>query len=394
MLSRLTQPCPVSSTPPDRGRSKRPRRICPIKRGQRITRGMATPVAAQSGCWIPTSSRAWLDSAVQILEHRNYRADAHQARMKLLKTLYERVDPDSMAIHTSWGWLQAETGKCRSWVADTLAWAREQGLLVTFENGSTQAYRPTEYTLLHPDEGDRVPVYILTLPAEPTPETKIPTEPVDETWTPKLLAKEVYKSTRTREAQPQPFGPGKAAKTNTGRDQVGFRRARKTKLGREIIGSSLILRRLTPQHVAAISKPFLDAGWTPRDITYALDHTPEGQLHWQTNLVHSPAGWAHHRLRYWTNINGQPLPSRSQRAAAAAAAQARETAAKRTEERARQEMITAQRNDPAIMARIQGWQTQARQAIRQARWKQPASQTTPVQQDPWHADSLIPRSPQ
>jgi hypothetical protein len=63
---------------------------------------------------------------------------------------------------------------------------------------------------------------------------------------------------------------------------------------------------------------FFRAGWTVVDLAWAIDHRPDGTP-WPHDGAHgvlNPRGWLAHRLRAWRDDRGEPIRSRSQRAAA------------------------------------------------------------------------------
>jgi hypothetical protein len=77
-------------------------------------------------------------------------------------------------------------------------------------------------------------------------------------------------------------------------------------------GRFRVLGRLSPEHLRHLTRPFFAAGWSPRDVLHALDHSPGGRQYGYTNGVHSPAGWMRSRLAAWLSPDGIPRPSRSQ----------------------------------------------------------------------------------
>lgn len=104
---------------------------------------------------------------------------------------------------------------------------------------------------------------------------------------------------------------------------------------RELQAGSFPLRRLSARHLRSVLRPFFAAGWTVPDVRYAIDTRPDGTPwpHSGADGVRHMAAWLRHRLGAWQGPDG-PVPSRSQRAAATAAAQ-RERAAQRRAEEAR-----------------------------------------------------------
>ncbi len=58
--------------------------------------------------------------------------------------------------------------------------------------------------------------------------------------------------------------------------------------------------KLSDEHVAAIARPFLRAGWTPADLRHAVGHDPAGGVHrFRLASVGSPAHWLAWRLSRW-----------------------------------------------------------------------------------------------
>ncbi len=102
---------------------------------------------------------------------------------------------------------------------------------------------------------------------------------------------------------------------------------RVTRTRRERLAAAETLRTLSPvalresaRNVRAIIRPWLAAGWTIRDLIYAIDHTPAGAEHpyaYNARDLRSPGGWIVARLRLWRDATGTPLLSPRQQAVAA-----------------------------------------------------------------------------
>ena len=112
-----------------------------------------------------------------------------------------------------------------------------------------------------------------------------------------------------------------------------------------------VLRRLSAKCLRSLARPFFAAGWTPRDVLRAIDYAPGGRQHGYTAGVRSPAAWVGSRLAQWLDADGAPLPSASQRRAAAAARVRADAAARREE---------AERLAAARTADNGGWAARAR----------------------------------
>lgn len=88
-------------------------------------------------------------------------------------------------------------------------------------------------------------------------------------------------------------------------------------------------QKLTDGWWAHLARPFLAAGWTARDLDYAIDHGPDHQPHtwtWDVPDIRSPAGWLRARLEPWLRRgpvwrHRTPLASLSQQRAAGLARQ-------------------------------------------------------------------------
>ena len=64
-----------------------------------------------------------------------------------------------------------------------------------------------------------------------------------------------------------------------------------------------------------LTRPFLAAGWSSKEITWAIDHDPGGKAHRErlANVRH-PVGWLRWRLTAWFESDGRPVLSPSQQA--------------------------------------------------------------------------------
>lgn len=93
---------------------------------------------------------------------------------------------------------------------------------------------------------------------------------------------------------------------------------------------ALPLRALSARDVASVCRDFFAAGWSVRDVAYAIDHSPAGPRRMLSlDLEDGSArvrGWLRWRLASWRGPDGAVAAPRSQRALAAAQA-AREAAA-------------------------------------------------------------------
>ncbi|MDQ2811531.1 MAG: hypothetical protein M3Z75_06535 [Actinomycetota bacterium] len=75
------------------------------------------------------------------------------------------------------------------------------------------------------------------------------------------------------------------------------------------------LRGVSDGWWAHLTHPFTAAGWSPRDLLWAIDHEPGGEAHRErlANVVH-PVGWLRWRLSAWLAPGGCPVLSPAQQA--------------------------------------------------------------------------------
>lgn len=122
-------------------------------------------------------------------------------------------------------------------------------------------------------------------------------------------------------------------------------------------------RGATAAAVASALRPFFAAGWTLGDVRHAVDTRPDGRAWTFEQGVRHLAGWLRSRLSAWLDAAGGILPSRSQRARAAAR-RAREDAARREAERARDAAESVPSD--ALPERVPAY-VEARRRLRQQR---------------------------
>ncbi len=71
-------------------------------------------------------------------------------------------------------------------------------------------------------------------------------------------------------------------------------------------------RRLSRRSLRHVLRPWLVAGWTGRDVEWALNHRPEGGTYpyafAHSDQLRNPAGFLIHRLRQWNDPAGTIPP--------------------------------------------------------------------------------------
>lgn len=344
-----------------------------------------------------SSPATWRRLVLESAEVAALRADS---RRTLTAVVWRLTCSADWTVHTSrlgWDATAAELDISRRTLARWLAWLRKQHWLTWVEHGSTPAYRPrlvqkvleasARHTGAH--AGDRQPVYLLVVP-NPDPH---PCSPAVETAgcsnasssarelrsVPQPLGPEPVLASPTRpngcglstgeDGTPTPKGLSRSLPLTRARDfatprelsDLTLRTAPQTRRGRlkavemlrEPAAPGHALRRLTPRHLRHLLKAFFDAGWTARDVQFALDHDPSGRAHFHATQVRSPAGWVRHRLSLWC-IEGFPGPSMTQRAEQRAAAAREHVAAYRAlEEQARARAVRSEASSEYQSARAE-----------------------------------------
>jgi hypothetical protein len=251
----------------------------------RRTRGPAGADGSPAGLWRPLS-RAEIAAKVppgsrrarsqkEFLEHLGEDPELAQLRADRLRNIAEvarilaryaswtdRTTRPTRALICRLAGISVSTWKvCRAWL--------EQRYLGTVRQGRTPMLRAG--VLVADDAPNEAAVYVLCVPRrKPSDQPPKLTKPVTRPLPPSR-SEGCLPHARAREAiqaEPLRAGPG---------------------------------RKLTDEHVAAIGRPFLRAGWTAADLRHALDHPPSGLRHtMRISGVRSPAHWLAWRLSRWT----------------------------------------------------------------------------------------------
>jgi len=96
----------------------------------------------------------------------------------------------------------------------------------------------------------------------------------------------------------------------------------------------MVLRRLSARRLRSILRPWFGELWgtprvryTPQDVLYALDNLPRGAgQHEYAGRVRDPGAWLEHRMSFWLDAAGEPVPPRSAELAGQAAGRRAEIA--------------------------------------------------------------------
>ena len=259
--------------------------------------------AVPAGSRRATSQRQWKTAALTAVTAQHWytnRAAHTTAVIGVLARYMDWADRTSRPTHTR---IAQMTKLSPRTVTRTIAWLRSTGLLGLVSPGTTPALRPA---ILHgppgPPERNDAAVYLLTIPHRHKPPPTLETAGHSQSGHLSRSRRDRTNLPRTR-ARAKPRPPA---------DHI-LRHCPKTRTEQLTAADAIraccpTAARLTPRHVAWLTRAWFQAGRTPADILHAIDYHPDGhQWHHDTPVRH-PAGWLHHRLADWTR-DGQLLPT-------------------------------------------------------------------------------------
>lgn len=169
------------------------------------------------------------------------------------------------------------------------------GFLGCVVEGTTPEFSPMALFRRNRDRPNTAAVYVVCLPNKitrpPAPQVRPQTDPPT-----KCGSTSVGTPARAR---------AKAGETQNGR------RSAATQSLRQVVTliSKAAGQNISDKWSAWIWGPFAAAGWTLRDLTWAIDHTHSGAQHHHTHPVRYGVGWLRNRLSHWLGEDGAPLPS-------------------------------------------------------------------------------------
>lgn len=295
---------------------------------------MQIAAALPAGAVPARSQQQWLSAVDDALDADPLRADADANLRAIARVLALHAAWRSpMFSRPTWDLLAGRTSLSRRTVCNHLRWLREHQLLLIWQTGRTALFVPmalvgtqsnqaAEYLLLTPPPPQDAPPPAqapppgrpATPPPTPEPRAEPPRlEAVDKTCAPMWSRRDLENNPHAREAH-DPQGRWRGA-GNPARNRKPQRRwhdpalAARFALADRLRAHCRALHRLSTWHVASLIRGHVAAGWEFRDFIWALDHDQTGRAHWQTNRVHSPAGWFRRRLDLWRDAAGAPVLS-------------------------------------------------------------------------------------
>lgn len=213
------------------------------------------------------------------------------------------------------------TGLSRRCVQGWCRWLERRGLLAVLEPGTTPRYRPgilcqagnlaREWLLTAPSaavSGDRTctPPRVLDLRKDLPAPMRARARQTPGQGQAQMDRRSAPDSTPPPSRQPAPAPPWPPGK-NPQRRRDALAACEQLRAG----SGRLVLHRLSGRALRSALRPWFRSGWTPADVLWALEHSPDGRQHQHAARVRVPARWLAARLAHWLRPDGAPLPPHS-----------------------------------------------------------------------------------
>jgi hypothetical protein len=202
----------------------------------------------------------------------------------------------------------AAAGLSRRTVQHWCRWLENHGLLAVLEPGTTPRFRPA---ILLRGDGNLAREWRLSgVPVERSCTPPLPVD-LDRSSPTRARERETNKMDQRSALGSLSASPPPPA-TSWPPDQKPATRRESLAAAEALRRELPVLRRMSARAVRAACRIYCQAGWTPADLVYALDHDPDCVQYPHTAPVRSVAGWARARWDRWLNAQGVPLASASQ----------------------------------------------------------------------------------
>ncbi|MEW1842996.1 hypothetical protein AB0392_34080 [Nonomuraea angiospora] len=295
------------------------------------------------------SQKEWLRTLKETPEALELRCDGYANLTRIANLIAWAADWSTMCSRPTIARLVEVTGLSHATVKRWVRWLRVRGWLGTVEEGTTCQFRKgTAAGLLDDGLGNRAAVWVLAVPrrtranrlrdVRDQDRDQVVEQPKQTSEPPSgsLPERTRVDPTRTREAHHDHRFRDHSRIAPTWHLHTTARTKRdKLALCERLRRELPLLRRVTAWYLRWLLSSFIDEGWTAADVLHALDRRADDSAWtytWQGSdeIRHVP-GWVRHRLAAWFGEDGRLVPSRSQRRAAADAAQRSGQEARRAE---------------------------------------------------------------
>jgi hypothetical protein len=293
------------------------------------------------------ADRAWLERIPEFLDGEMLYGAPRGRVQHLAELIAARCDWDTLRSAPTLAFLTEQTGLCLRTVQRWTRRLERAGWLQVLVHGATHRYAPDR---LSPGDSNEAREWLLTIPEPVVPGDSAVTPPLTPT------AGEPFPGARgeppgdadgqgmeDRRYAPDspslapPPRPGAAARWPFG--QIPQRRGEMLTAAETLQRGHMVLRRLSARRLRSILRPWFGGLWqaprirySPQDVLYALDNLPRGAgAHEFADRVRDPGAWLEHRMSFWLDADGEPVPPRSAELAGRAAEHRAELARLRAE---------------------------------------------------------------
>ena len=291
---------------------------------------LAKIAATPTGHYITTDGSQWLHIVHNDYDFRNHRADFTQNIHTVCRILSEFIDYESGIIRLTWKSLAEKTGLSRRTIARILRILKINQLLTVIASGRSATKTPRGQK-----QQNLAPVYALLIPTPPMPKPSADNSYFHDengnlfiTGTPSPLKdrKISYKQAITEGIFDSFCKQSYARYAHTHKNSLEKKRQnlktnypsqrqRKqalTHLARTLQHHCFDLRALSAQAILEVTTPFFEAGWSVRDVLYALEYKADNSAYNTCGAagMRSVKKWLQLRMSQWMN-QGEILPSRT-----------------------------------------------------------------------------------
>ena len=250
----------------------------------------------------------------KLIDAAGFRADARRNATHLAELIAGHADWRTMRSRPGMALLQELSGLSRTTVQTWCRWMERAGGLLVVEEGTTPRYAPDR---LRPGDANLAREWHLVTPAPAI--SWAPTHAYGENPFPGacevLSGAGDGQGDEDRRSAPDSSqlgpvrGPGQQAVWPLGRNSQ--RRRDMLTAVQTLQRRHMVLRWLSARRCRSILRPWFRSHWTVADVLYALESAPDGTEHWHADRVRDPAGWLEHRMGFWLDAAGAPMPPRS-----------------------------------------------------------------------------------
>lgn len=276
--------------------------------------------------------QAWLDHARRVINGAGLRGDAWRNVTAIARAIAGRADWSTLLSRPTLAWLQKRTGLSLRTVQRWTRWLENAGLLDVREPGTTPQFRPgvlapgdanlaREWRLTRPAQAPGTQLYIINgTPPRPPTVAMGNTPPRARTNPPNAGASKTPKRRSGNEdrrcapdSPPLAPPPRLAQAGDRPSGPKPQRRGEMLAACETLRAEHPALKRLSARRLRSILRTWYKAHWTAADVLYGLERAANDQLHLQGDEIRHPARWLEHRLSYWLDPAGRPMPPHSAR---------------------------------------------------------------------------------